>query len=95
MRERREERARHRPVFAHLDDGRQVARIGVDRVAEQHELHDRHHDHDGEGRPVAPHLHQFFQEHGEHARPGKIEEVRQAESEGSFIGNCRSLPDIR
>jgi hypothetical protein len=34
----------------------QPLRIGVDRIAEQHQLHQRHEQHHGEGHPVAPHL---------------------------------------
>jgi hypothetical protein len=42
---------------------RQVLGVGVDRVAKQHQLHDRHADHHREGQPVALELHQFLQEH--------------------------------
>ena len=33
-----------------------MARVVVDGEAKQHQLHDRHHDHDRKCRPIAPHL---------------------------------------
>ena len=42
---------------------RQAARLGVDGVAEQHELHQRDGDDGGEGDAVAAKLHEFLADH--------------------------------
>ena len=70
--QRAHERAR---VDARLGrDARAVGRrlrVGVDGVAEQHQLHHRHADHHREGEPVAAQLHEFLREHGEEAVQGE------------------------
>jgi hypothetical protein len=57
-------------LLVHEDGGRQVARRGVDGVAEQQKLHDGDEDHGGEGQPVALELHELLDEHGRRARDG-------------------------
>ena len=52
--------------------GRQVLRIVVDGEAEQHQLHQRHAEHHGEGDAVAPHLDEFL--HQQRAEPGEGED---------------------
>ena len=64
--------------------GRQVLRVGVDRVAEQHQLHDRHADQHREGQPVAPQLHELLAQHGGDALE------RQART-GGFSGPGRGI----
>src|SRR5690606_33889272 len=54
----------------------QIFRIAVDRIAEQHKLHQRHGEHHCEGDPVAPHLDEFLDE--QRAEPGKREEAAVA-----------------
>ena len=48
--------------------GRQVLRIGVDRVAEQHQLHDRNADDHAEGDAVAPQLQELLEHDAPPAR---------------------------
>ncbi len=54
--DRVQQRASLRPVVGHEHGGGQVLRVGVDREAEQHELHQRDADHHPEGQAVAAHL---------------------------------------
>ena len=55
------------PLSRHLDQRRQVARVGIDGKAEQHQLDDRQPDHHREGDAVTPHLDEFLVEHGAEA----------------------------
>ena len=64
---RRQHGAGQRPVVAGEHRRRQLLGVGVDGIAEQHELHDRHEDHGGEGHAVAPHLDEFLDDHRPHA----------------------------
>jgi len=50
------------------DDGRDVAHVGLDRVAEEEQLDDREPGHDDQGEPVAPHLDELLAEHRPEAR---------------------------
>ena len=51
--------------------GRQLLGVGVDRVAEQDQLHQRHADHHGEGQAIAPHLDEFLDQDRPEATPGQ------------------------
>ncbi len=53
---RGDERARERAFVGGKNRGGKVLRIGVDRKAEEHELHQRDADHHAEGHAVALHL---------------------------------------
>ena len=64
---RRQHGAGQRAVVAHQHRRRQLLGVGVDGVAEQSELQDRHEDHGGEGHAVAPHLHELLDHHRPHA----------------------------
>ncbi len=48
---------------------RQALGIGIDRKAEQYQLHDRDGNHHREGQPVAPDLAEFLDQDGEKAGP--------------------------
>src|SRR6185436_1666499 len=61
-------------LLLHQHRCRQVARLGVDGVAEQHELHQRHSDHGRERDAVAAQLQEFLEDHRADAAP----EVPQA-----------------
>ncbi len=56
-------------VLLHQNRRRQVARRGVDGVAEQQELHQRHHHDHGERHTVALELDEFLDQHREGAPP--------------------------
>ena len=62
------ERRDHRPaivVLAERDEcRRQSLGIGIDRIAEQDELHERHAQHHAEGDAVAPHLDELLDQQG-------------------------------
>jgi hypothetical protein len=75
----RQHRADQRPAVVELHQRRQVARIGIDGKAEQHQLHDRQPDHHGEGDAVAPHLDEFLHQHGQ--EPGNREQAHAASRE--------------
>ncbi len=64
---RREDRAADIAVLVHEHGGRQMARVGVDGVAEQQELHDGNEDHGRERDAVAPELDELLDEHGHRA----------------------------
>ena len=59
-----EDRASDVARFLQQHRGRQIARRGVDRVAEQCELQERYRNHRGERDAVAPQLQQFLAQHG-------------------------------
>ncbi len=67
----RQGRTRHRSLVLDQNRGRQVAGIVVDRIAEQQQLHDRHHQDHGVGQPVAGELDELLDQHGQDARAGK------------------------
>ena len=66
--------------------GRQLARVAVDGVAEQHQLHDRHTEHHREGQAIAPELHELLAQHGHDAAPRQAEQC----TPGPATGSCRS-----
>ena len=70
------QRIEHRaPLGAMIGEqhrGRQMARVGVDREAEERELDERNAEHHGEGQPVAPHLREFFHHDADEAREGEF-----------------------
>ncbi len=70
--QRRDHGARVVVVAGRDQCGGKALRIVVDGVAEQHELHQRHAEHHGEGDAVAPHLDEFL--HQERAEPGEGED---------------------
>jgi len=55
--------AREDGVILREEGGGQVLWIGIDRVAEEHELHHGHAEHHRESQPVAPHLNEFLADH--------------------------------
>ena len=57
-----------RSGISHLHQGRQIARVCIDGIAEQEELHDGNADHHAEGQAVAQHLDEFLAQNGENAR---------------------------
>ncbi len=61
--ERMEDRARLRPVVGEQHGGGQVARVGIDREAEEQHLDHRNAEHHREGEPVAAHLREFLHDH--------------------------------
>jgi hypothetical protein len=71
---RREHGAGERTVVAHQYRRRHLLGVGVDGIAEQQELQNRHEDHGGEGHAIAPHLHELLDHHG----PGEPQEARIA-----------------
>src|ERR1043166_2533097 len=64
--ERMQDRAPDVALLLEKNRGRQVARIGVDRIAEQDELHQRDHDDHRKGHAVALELNELLEQH----RPG-------------------------
>ncbi len=80
--EGREHGAGQRSFVAHEHGRGQMLGIGIDGVAEQRELQDRHEQHGGEGHAVAPHLHEFLDDH----RPDAPEEAGIAADVRTFIG---------
>jgi hypothetical protein len=78
--------AHERAVVGGDHRSRQLARVAIDGVAEQHQLHDRHAEHHREGQAVAPQLHELLAQHGHDAAPGKAPQPEQATATGS----CRS-----
>ena len=55
-------------------DGKITLQLPPDIPPGEHQVgHDQSHtDHHREGQPVAPHLHEFLEEHRQHARPGNV-----------------------
>ena len=92
--QRLEDRAAEIALLLQQHRGRQMARIGVDGVAEQQELHQRDHDDHRERDAVALELDELLDQH----RPGAAQEVaapevagwrlRGAVASGALIGNC-------
>ena len=72
--QRRDEGAREHAVVLDQHRGRQVLRVGVDGVAEQHQLHERDEDHRREGDAVAPELDQLLDEDAQM----RVDEARRA-----------------
>src|SRR5215213_9490299 len=68
--QRRHEGAREHAVVLDQDCGWQVLRVGVDGVAEQHQLHERDEDHRRKRDAVAPELDQLLDEGGVEAAEG-------------------------
>src|SRR5262249_268235 len=64
---RRENGAGERSFGARENRRRELLGIGVNGIAEQRELEDRHENHGGEGHAVAPHLNEFLDNHHPHA----------------------------
>ena len=62
--QRLEDRTADVARFLQQHRGRQAARLGVDGIAEQHELHQRDGDDGGEGDAVAAKLHELLADHG-------------------------------
>ena len=62
-----------RAVVGDAHGGGQVTRVGVDREAEEHELHERHAEHHAEGEPVAAHLHEFLDDDGPESSGGEAD----------------------
>jgi len=81
--ERREKRSREDRVVLREDGGRQVLRIGVDRIAEEQELHDRHAQHHREGELVAPHLDELLAD-----QRGEAMEVEAVSDHAKLSGAC-------
>lgn len=54
-----------------------MARVGIDREAEQHQLHQRNAEHHPEGEPVAPHLLAYPQFGGEVGHGERAVAVRE------------------
>ena len=77
--QRLEDRAPDVARFLQQHRGRQSARLGVDGIAEQHELHQRHGDDGREGDAVAAKLHEFLADHGADPPP---------EAAADEIGEC-------
>ena len=73
-----QERACEDAVVLHEHRGRQVLRIGVDGIAEQHELNEGDDDHGREGEAVAAKLDQLFDESGDEALPRGVGARRAA-----------------
>jgi hypothetical protein len=67
--QRRGDRAGVTAVLLHQHRSRQVARLGVDGVAEQDQLHHRDAQHHRPGDPVAGDLLELLDQHREHAAP--------------------------
>ena len=74
--QRRDHGARVVVAAGRHERGRQALRIVVDGVAEQHQLHQRHAQHHGEGDAVAPHLDEFLDQ--QRAEPGEGEDAVHA-----------------
>ena len=66
--QRRDEAAGEVALVEGEDDRRQMLGVGVDRVAEQGQLHQRDAHHHREGEPVPAHLDELLGDHGEQAR---------------------------
>ena len=86
--QRRKNRAADVAVFLQQHRGRQIARRGVDGVAEQHELHQRNRDHGRERDAVAPELEEFLDQHGAGAAPEAGALAGGRSRRGALIGNC-------
>jgi hypothetical protein len=65
-----------RARIGHDDGGRQMLGIGIDRVAEKHQLHDRDADDHAEGQPVAFELDELLEQDAEPAGKEKGWEKR-------------------
>jgi len=76
--ERREDGARDLALVGRQHGGRQMMRVGVDGIAEQQELQDRHAEHHGEGQPVAAKLPHFLGDHGREPPPEAAQPHGQA-----------------
>ena len=85
--ERREDRAADVARLLQQHRGRQIARRGVDGVAEQHELHQRDHDDHGERDAVAPELDELLDQHG----AGLAPEPGAGRRRGACVGRHASL----
>ena len=57
-----EQRSSLRALIGHEHRGRQMSRIGIDRVTEQRELNQRNAEHHGESEAVTTHLQKFFRD---------------------------------
>jgi len=66
-----DDRAGEDAVLLHQKRGRQVAGIGVDRIAEQKHLDHRHRQDQGIGDPVAGQLDEFLDQDGQHPVDGE------------------------
>ena len=80
--QRRQDRAAEIAVLLQQHRGRQMARLGVDGVAEQHQLHQRDHDDHGERHPVAPELDELLDQH----RPGLAPEAVAGKAARRLLG---------
>jgi hypothetical protein len=73
--ERLHQAAGEHAAIGEQERGRQVLGIGVDRVAEQGQLEQRHRDQHGKGQPVAPHLDEFLDQDRPETAPGQARAV--------------------
>ncbi len=80
---RGENRAAEVALLLQQHSSRQMARIGVDGVAEQHELDERDHDDHGKGHAVALELDEFLHQH----RRGLAQEAGTADAARRHVGS--------
>ena len=81
--QRVQQRAAYGPWSASEHRGGQMLRVGIDREAEEHELHQRDADHHREGQPVAPHLDELL--HDDRPEHGAKRECRSAASHATKL----------
>ncbi len=90
--ERAQDRAAEIALLLQQHRGRQIARIGVDGVAEQQELHQRDHDDHRERDAVALELDELLDQHRDRATPeaadGDVLRSRWNVDCARVIGNC-------
>jgi hypothetical protein len=67
-----DDRARECRMIVDFYGQRQVARIVVDRIAEDHQLDDREHEHHRHGSRIAHHLAHLLEDHGGDPLPHRL-----------------------
>jgi hypothetical protein len=82
--------AHQRAVVVRHHRGGQLARVAVDGITEQHQLHDRHADQHREGQAVAAQLHQLLAQHRHDAAPAEPGPFTAMAATGSCPGHVRS-----